>query len=65
MPTRDFAKNHHDQDDIEIFDFTSMLTCTFSTLIAERHGHNLVMTMVGDGLVEVNLNKEVDSVIYM
>ena len=59
MPTRDFAKNHHDQDDIEIFDFTSMLTCKFSTLIAERHGHNLIMTMVGDGLVEVNLNKEV------
>ena len=58
MPTREFTKNHHDQDDIEIFDFTSMLTCTFSTLIAKRYDYNLVMTMLGDGLVEVKLNKE-------
>ena len=53
MPTREFARDHLGRDDIAIFDFTAMFHCEFSTLIRERYGHNLVMTVVGDGLIEV------------
>ena len=53
MPTRELAKDHLDRDDIAIFDFTAIFQCEFSTLIRERYGHNLVMTIVGDGLIEV------------
>ena len=53
MPTKEFAKNHYGEDDIAIFDFTAMFQCEYSTLIQEKHGHHLVMTIVGDGLIEV------------
>ena len=53
IPTKEFAKDHHGRDDIAIFDFTAMYQCEFSTVIREKHGQRLVMTIVGDGLIEV------------
>ncbi len=54
MPTREFARNHYNQEDIAIFDFTALFKAEHSCLVRERHGHKLVMALVGDGLLEVS-----------
>ncbi len=55
MPTREFARNHYDQEDIAIFDFTALFKAEHSCIVRERHGRKLVVALVGDGLLEVGL----------
>ena len=53
MPCKQFHKTHCGEDDIAIFDFSTIFQCEHSTLIRHRDGHHLVVTNVGDGLIEV------------
>uniref|UniRef100_A0A671XKI3 F-actin monooxygenase n=1 Tax=Sparus aurata TaxID=8175 RepID=A0A671XKI3_SPAAU len=52
LPTLDFAMNHCGQPDVAMFDFTSMHASENAALIRERFGHQLVVSLVGDSLLE-------------
>ncbi|KAM7015530.1 F-actin-monooxygenase mical2b isoform 6-T6 [Tautogolabrus adspersus] len=52
LPTLDFAINHCGQPDVAMFDFTSMHASENAALVRERFGHQLLVTLVGDSLLE-------------
>ncbi|KAG5890928.1 hypothetical protein JTB14_019871 [Gonioctena quinquepunctata] len=52
MPNLEFAVNHYGQPDIAMFDFTSMYAADNASKVLERHGHRLLMILVGDSLLE-------------
>nr|XP_019954409.1 PREDICTED: F-actin-methionine sulfoxide oxidase MICAL2 isoform X3 [Paralichthys olivaceus] len=52
LPTLDFAINHCGQPDVAMFDFTSMYASENAALVRERFGHQLLVALVGDSLVE-------------
>ncbi|XP_041073986.1 F-actin-monooxygenase MICAL2-like isoform X3 [Polyodon spathula] len=52
LPSLDFAINHYGQPDVAMFDFTSMHASENAALIRERHGHQLLVALVGDSLLE-------------
>ena len=52
-----FAKNHYGQADVAMFDFTSLFQSENASRIIERRGKKLLMSLVGDSLLEVNKNK--------
>ncbi|CAJ1049641.1 F-actin-monooxygenase MICAL2 isoform X6 [Xyrichtys novacula] len=52
LPTLDFAMNHCGQPDVAMFDFTSMYASENAALVRERFGHQLLVTLVGDSLLE-------------
>ncbi|KAK2715315.1 F-actin-monooxygenase Mical-like isoform X3 [Artemia franciscana] len=47
-----FAYNHHGEPDVAMFDFTSMFASENACRIVERNGKQLLMALVGDGLLE-------------
>ena len=53
LPSLDFAINHYGQPDVAMFDFTSMYASENAALIREKHGHQLLVALVGDSLLEV------------
>ena len=53
LPKLDFATNHHGQPDVAIFDFTAMFQAEYSCCAKERDGKRLLMSIVGDTLLEV------------
>lgn len=53
LPSLDYAINHYGQPDVAMFDFTSMHASENAALIREKHGHQLVVALVGDSLLEV------------
>lgn len=53
LPTLDFAMNHYGQPDVAMFDFTSMHASEHAAMVRERHGRHLLVTLVGDSLLEV------------
>lgn len=53
LPTLKFAENHCGQPDVAMFDFTNMYASENAALIRERHGHQLLVALVGDSLLEV------------
>lgn len=53
MPDLEFAVNHYGQPDVAMFDFTSMYAAENASRVIERHGHKLLMVLVGDSLLEV------------
>ncbi|PIO24985.1 hypothetical protein AB205_0068970, partial [Aquarana catesbeiana] len=53
LPSLDFAINHYEQPDVAMFDFTSMYASENAALVRERHGHHLLVALVGDSLLEV------------
>lgn len=53
LPSLDYAINHYGQPDVAMFDFTSMYASENAALIREKHGHQLLVTLVGDSLLEV------------
>lgn len=57
LPTLDFAMNHCGQPDVAMFDFTSMHASENAALVRERFGHQLLVTLVGDSLLEVRNNE--------
>ncbi|KAM9817672.1 F-actin-monooxygenase MICAL2 [Neosynchiropus ocellatus] len=52
LPTLDFALNHCGQPDVAMFDFTSMHASENAALVRERCGHQLLVALVGDSLLE-------------
>lgn len=53
LPSLDYAINHYSQPDVAMFDFTCMYASENATLIREKHGHQLLVALVGDSLLEV------------
>ena len=53
LPSLDFAINHYGQQDVAMFDFTSMYASENAALIRKKHGHQLLVSLVGDSLLEV------------
>ncbi|XP_059350658.1 F-actin-monooxygenase MICAL3-like isoform X10 [Daphnia carinata] len=52
LPHLDFAVNHYGQPDVAMFDFTSMFAAENASRVLERHGHKMLMCLVGDSLLE-------------
>ncbi|XP_062869396.1 F-actin-monooxygenase mical2b isoform X2 [Trichomycterus rosablanca] len=52
LPTLDYANNHLEQPDVAMFDFTCMYASENAALVRERFGHQLLVTLVGDSLLE-------------
>uniref|UniRef100_H2V6I9 F-actin monooxygenase n=1 Tax=Takifugu rubripes TaxID=31033 RepID=H2V6I9_TAKRU len=52
LPTLDYAMNHCGQPDVAMFDFTSMHASENAALVRERFGHQLLVALVGDSLLE-------------
>ncbi|KAM6984736.1 protein-methionine sulfoxide oxidase mical3b [Aplochiton taeniatus] len=52
LPSLDFAINHYGQPDVAMFDFTCMYASENAALIRQRRGHQLLVTIVGDSLLE-------------
>lgn len=59
LPTLDFAMNHCGQPDVAMFDFTSMHASDSAALARERFGHQLLVALVGDSLLEVRRSTSV------
>ncbi|XP_032893685.1 F-actin-monooxygenase MICAL3 isoform X14 [Amblyraja radiata] len=52
LPQMDFAMNHYGQPDVAMFDFTSMYASENASLIREESGKRLLVSLVGDSLLE-------------
>ncbi|KAM4615674.1 protein-methionine sulfoxide oxidase mical3b [Polymixia lowei] len=52
LPSLDFAMNHYGQPDVAMFDFTCMYASENAALVRQRQGHQLLVTLVGDSLLE-------------
>ncbi|KAM0726664.1 [F-actin]-monooxygenase MICAL3 [Formica fusca] len=52
MMNMEFAVNHYGQPDVAMFDFTSMYAAENASRVLKRHGHKLLMILVGDSLLE-------------
>lgn len=53
LPTLDFAINHYGQPDVAMFDFTCMYASENAALVRQRNGRQLLVSLVGDSLLEV------------
>ena len=53
LPSLDFAINHYGQPDVAMFDFTCMYASENAAMVRQRNGHNLLVALVGDSLLEV------------
>jgi len=52
LPHLEFALNHHGQPDVALFDFTSMFASGSACHVIERKNRQLLLGLVGDGLLE-------------
>ncbi|KAL8168450.1 UNVERIFIED_CONTAM: hypothetical protein K2H54_002019, partial [Gekko kuhli] len=52
LPNLQFALNHHNQPDVDMFDFTCMSRSENAALVRDCHGTKLLIGLVGDCLVE-------------
>uniref|UniRef100_W5M950 F-actin monooxygenase n=1 Tax=Lepisosteus oculatus TaxID=7918 RepID=W5M950_LEPOC len=52
LPSLDYAINHYGQPDVAMFDFTCMYASENAALVRERFGHQLLVALVGDSLLE-------------
>ncbi|XP_070309389.1 F-actin-monooxygenase MICAL3 isoform X6 [Odocoileus virginianus] len=52
LPSLDFAINHYGQPDVAMFDFTCMYASENAALVREHNGHQLLVALVGDSLLE-------------
>lgn len=55
LPTLDFAINHYGQPDVAMFDFTCMYASENAAMVRQRNGHQLLVALVGDSLLEVRV----------
>ena len=53
MPNLQFAKNSRGAEDVAMLDFSSKFEAVNASRIIERHGHQLLICLVGDSLLEV------------
>ncbi|XP_039941275.1 F-actin-monooxygenase MICAL1 isoform X1 [Hirundo rustica] len=52
LPELEFALNHQDLPDVDVFDFTCMTRSENAALVREHNGSRLLLGLVGDCLVE-------------
>nr|XP_055048021.1 F-actin-monooxygenase mical2b isoform X8 [Misgurnus anguillicaudatus] len=52
LPSLDYAINHYGQPDVAMFDFTCMYASENAALVREKKGHQLLVALVGDSLLE-------------
>ncbi|XP_051979020.1 F-actin-monooxygenase mical2b-like isoform X6 [Xyrauchen texanus] len=52
LPSLDYAINHYGQPDVAMFDFTCMYASENAALLREKNGHQLLVALVGDSLLE-------------
>ncbi|CDQ76831.1 unnamed protein product [Oncorhynchus mykiss] len=52
LPSLDYAINHCSQPDVAMFDFTCMYASENAALVREKYGHQLLVSLVGDSLLE-------------
>lgn len=52
LPSLDFAMNHYGHPDVAMFDFTCMYASEHAAMVYQRHSHRLLVTLVGDSLLE-------------
>ncbi|XP_076852253.1 F-actin-monooxygenase mical2b isoform X6 [Brachyhypopomus gauderio] len=52
LPSLDYAINHYSQPDVAMFDFTCMYASENAALVREKNGHQLLVALVGDSLLE-------------
>ncbi|XP_067292226.1 F-actin-monooxygenase mical2b isoform X2 [Pseudorasbora parva] len=52
LPSLDYAINHYGQPDVAMFDFTCMYASENAALLREKCGHQLLVALVGDSLLE-------------
>ncbi|XP_066504578.1 F-actin-monooxygenase mical2b isoform X2 [Hoplias malabaricus] len=52
LPSLDYAVNHYGQPDVAMFDFTCMYASENAALVREKNGHQLLVALVGDSLLE-------------
>uniref|UniRef100_A0A8C1GSP0 F-actin monooxygenase n=1 Tax=Cyprinus carpio TaxID=7962 RepID=A0A8C1GSP0_CYPCA len=52
LPSLDYAINHYSQPDVAMFDFTCMYASENAALVREKHGHQVLVALVGDSLLE-------------
>ncbi|XP_055367841.1 protein-methionine sulfoxide oxidase mical3a-like isoform X2 [Betta splendens] len=52
LPSLDFAMNQYGQPDVAMFDFTCMYASENAAMVRQRRGHQLLVTLVGDSLLE-------------
>lgn len=55
LPELEFALNHRDLPDVDMFDFTCMTRSENAALVREHNGARLLLGLVGDCLVEVSV----------
>jgi hypothetical protein len=65
LPHLEVAKNHYDEDDVAIFDFTAMHQAEQSCIARERLGYTLLTCIVGDTLIEVCISSLKYSIIAL
>ncbi|VDN01861.1 unnamed protein product [Thelazia callipaeda] len=53
LPYLKYAVNHNGNEDVAMFDFTSLFSAQCSVRLVERHDRRLLMAIVGDSLHEV------------
>ena len=51
----EFALNHKGENDVAIFDFTSLFASENASRIVERKGKRLLLCQIGDSLLEVSI----------
>lgn len=52
----EFEKNHRGENDVALFDFTSMYAAENASRIIERKGKKLLLCIAGDALLQVSLD---------
>ncbi|XP_037074492.1 F-actin-monooxygenase MICAL2-like, partial [Pollicipes pollicipes] len=52
LPQLVFALNHYGLEDVAMFDFTCMYAARHASTVTVRHGHSLLLQLVGDSLLE-------------
>ncbi|CAG9529547.1 unnamed protein product [Cercopithifilaria johnstoni] len=52
LPNLKYARNHNDNEDVAMFDFTSLFSAQCSVRLVERYDRRLLMSIVGDSLHE-------------
>ena len=58
LGTLEFEKNHRGENDIALFDFTSMFASENASRIVERKGKKVFLCVAGDSLIEVSIQIE-------
>ena len=48
-----FEKNHRGENDVALFDFTSLFASENAARVVERKGKKILLCLVGDSLLEV------------